>query len=136
MIGEYCNTASGQCEQDSFNNCGVDCTLDELYGFVDPPGECLLWEINLDISCSDTTTGGGCPEPQQICVPESALSGGDPFSFGGVCVDAYRFNTCNPTELDACPRGFTCTEITYGDGSSINVCAGDCPFYRSEGYLN
>ena len=132
-VGEYCNSNTKSCEEDSFDNCGV-CNFSMWQGGISG-GECVVYSYDEFSSCNWddwTQTGSGCSS-SETCLPKYLL---DPFSSsGGFCASIFKFKNCSPNVADSCSRGFTCLADIYGDGSNTNVCIGDCEYYLDNGYL-
>lgn len=148
--GERCDVTTGQCyvaEQMCSTNCdyfspscgaGQTCAISNFFG-----------------TC-DAAAGSGCPagSPCAIIEVDEASDCGDPFfglpddsycSTGWYCdyLDGYTApkchrdqcveSYCSPTcaTPDDCPRGFDCID----DGTGSGVCAADCEFLTSNGWL-
>jgi hypothetical protein len=131
-IGEFCNVPTGECYEDNEPHCKT-CGLNDL---LSPTvgEECLLWNETANGSCTVDLLWGtqnGCPS-DEICYP---LDPSDVFSTQGTCWKSYAVMTCNPSEEEPCPRGFSCIGLNYTDGSTVDVCYGDCQYYVENGFL-
>jgi hypothetical protein len=136
-IGEYCNTLTGECYPDSQRHC-QSCNQDEFYNGVSD-GLCLLFEEKGSCSIDIFLSATGCSSGD-VCFPDDVdqfLAAQSMFDFTpqpGTCFESMKTNYCSSGE-ESCPRGFSCVELTYTDGSSSDaVCYGDCSYYIDNGY--
>ena len=131
-VGEYCDTSTQSCYEDSFDHCG-SCDFNQWQSGISG-GECVVYSYDEFSYCnwdSWTQTGTGC-RASESCLPMYLI---DPLaSNGGFCASIYKFKTCSPGVEDTCPRGFNCIADIYGDGSNTNVCISDCDYLISNGY--
>ena len=133
-VGEYCDTQTQSCYADSFDHCGV-CDFNTWQGTISG-GECVVYSYDENAYCNWddwSQTGSGCSSTE-TCLPMYLF---DPFaSTGGFCANIFKFKTCSPGVEETCPRGFSCYEDIYNDGSNSNLCVGDCMFLLDNGYLD
>ena len=130
-IGEFCNVPTGECYEDDQPHCRT-CSLNDLLYPVFGE-ECLLWNETGGNCTVDLFFGtqSGCPS-DEVCYP---VDPADPFNPNGTCYKSYAVMSCDINAEEACPRGFSCVQLTYTDGSTTDVCYGDCQYYRENGYL-
>lgn len=112
--GQYCDEATGECKDDSRDHC-KSCDVTATSNQCGSSGECYFFEGG---SC---TSSGDC-DPGYTC--------GNVPGYGKICHADFCFMDCNPSDADACPRGFSC--INTGTGG---VCYGDCLYMTQNGYL-
>jgi hypothetical protein len=131
-VGEYCDSDTQSCYEDSFDHCG-SCDYSQWTNGVSG-GECVVYSYDEFSYCNWdgwTQTGTGC-RSAETCLPMYLI---DPLaSNGGFCASIYKFKVCTPGAEDACPRGFNCVEDIYGDGTNMNVCISDCDYLIANGY--
>ena len=133
-VAEYCDQSTETCYADSFDHCG-SCDVATWQAGI-PGGECVVYNYDQDKYCNwneSALSGTGC-DAHETCLPLYLL---DPFlSSGGFCSTIYKFKTCATGSTDICPRGFSCRYDVYGDGTNIDICLGDCDYYRANGFLD
>lgn len=130
-IGEFCNVPTGECYADDAPHCRT-CLIDDLL-LPSVGEECLLWN-ELGGNCVVDLFFGtqqGCAS-DEVCYP---VDPNDPFNSNGTCWKSYAVMTCDISAEEPCPRGFSCVGLSYTDGSVVDVCYGDCQYYRENGYL-
>ena len=119
--GEDC--IEGSCVPSSFPNC-QPCTFEDWQNTPNGEQECIIYTYSLEQSCS--WPAGECAGDYS-CYPTDQV--GDVQE--GFCIASYFFQPC---QQDAdCPRPMFCKEDIYQDGSNLNVCWADCPFWREQG---
>ena len=125
QLGELC--LAGECQTSDPSACALCDYQDWSLGMA-APQECVLYEFDTSLSC-DWQNDTGCPVDMH-CYPDD----GQGLSDTGFCVYSYAFLLCESST--DCPRGFYCREDIYRDDSQVNVCWGDCPFYRQQGLID
>ena len=126
---EFCNVPTGECYDDDQPHCRT-CSLNDLLYPVFGE-ECLLLNETGGIVL-DLFFGTQSKKPDEVCYP---IDPADPFNPNGTCYNSYAVMSCDINAEEACPRGFSCVQLTYTDGSTTDVCYGDCQYYRENGHL-
>lgn len=128
-LGLLCHQESGACYEDGFlycQSCGWEAWTGE--SLVE---ECVIHSFDAQLTCfwdQASEVGSGCLEDRE-CFPADGVGN----TSSGLCVEAYLSKVC--VDDHDCPAGFRCDVDIYGDNSGMNVCAGDCPLYLSQGWL-
>ena len=116
--GEDC--IDGVCQDSGFPFC-QPCTFSDWQNTPNGYQECVIYTYTLEETCvwEHTQCSGDLS-----CYPTDQIGNTEE----GFCIASYFFRSC---EADSdCPRPFTCNEDIYRDGSGVNVCWADCPFWR------
>ncbi|MDG1483258.1 MAG: hypothetical protein P8R54_26955 [Myxococcota bacterium] len=118
-IGEYCDTTTGECYADSRAHCN-SCS----HSYTNPSAgcgqgmECLYWDV-----------GEFCNNDNQ-CDPGFTCS---EVAFGTkYCTLDYCFAECNPSDAEACPRGYVCGQ--YFSDLPTTYCISDCDYMNKNGF--
>lgn len=115
-VGDFCDATSGECFESEPAMCDKTCDVGSLSNSCPNGTECEVTTI------SGTCTSDSSCESGYRC---------DLFTDGKkYCHQDFCLSTCKPNDEDACPSGFTCIQ-----GSSKDVCYGDCGWYTANGYL-
>lgn len=110
QAGFDCNPDSHQCEAYGCRSTDLDCGYGEVCD--ESSGECKRAQGDHCKTCSDPYFGSGCNKGTCYLFDEE--------SFASYCVV-----DCNPSQEDACPRGYECVDV-LGDGASYG-CFAWCP---------
>ena len=140
-VGEFCDQSTATCYEDSFDHC-ASCDVDMWQNGISG-GHCVLYNYDQNKYCDwndFTLSGTGC-DAHETCLPLYLFDAPDALfpTQGGFCSSIYSFKTC-ATSGDVCPRGFSCRYNIYNNTDpleeNVDVCLGDCDYYRDNGFLD
>jgi hypothetical protein len=119
--GEDC--IENACQPSDFPLCHL-CGFEEWQNSPNGEQECILYNFTPLASC--LWPSEECHDDSS-CYPTDGL--GD--TQDGYCLQSFLFQRCSSDA--SCPRPFVCKHDVYSDGSDVNVCWADCPFWRAQG---
>ncbi len=138
--GEACNTETNSCERYGCRSTELDCAIGQYCDIesglcYDATGEGHCASCEIDAQNRDNCAeGASCwlfDSDGSFCFSTNDCQPGW-FCYAFSCYLGYCLVDCDPgQEVDACPRGYSCTE-----SSGQFVCFSDCQWLEENGYLD